>query len=42
MHVHVVVIGPFVRQAVDEGGVPMVGKDDRLVGRENGVELSVR
>ena len=38
-HVQVVVVGPAVRQAVDQPGVAVIGEDDRLVGGEQVVEL---
>jgi sulfur carrier protein ThiS len=40
-HVQAVVVGPAVRQPVDQPGVAVVGEDHRLVRREHRVELRV-
>src|ERR1700738_4203319 len=40
--VEIVVIGAAIREAVNEPGIAVIGKDDRLVGCEDGVELRVR
>jgi hypothetical protein len=41
-HVQVAVVRASIRQPVDEPRIPVVGEDDRPVGREQRVELAVR
>ncbi len=40
-HVNVVVIAASIRQAVDQPGITVEGEDDRLVRREDRIELAV-
>ena len=40
-HVQVGMVGAAVREAVDQPGIPVVGEDDRSIGREELVELKV-
>ena len=40
-HVQVVMVRAPIGQAMDEQRIPVIGKDDRLVGREEEVELFI-
>src|SRR5437660_713401 len=41
-HMEIVMIVPAISEAVNQPGIAVIGKDDRLIHREHGVEIKIR